>query len=1140
MKKCLAVVFILIATQLFAWYDTPLTMKQYTGHKNTGKYKGTKSEVSSVPADWWYVYWTGIGNLTDWTITNTLQGGEFARPPTDAIGKYDATEAQLIRAMSWHSTATVGKTGEYPAGAQQYYVYAAGLWVGALKRFQGDTTWRRVVSKGAYASDMGAMYLPELENAGEAGNVGGRGMAFSTQIIPSNLTHGGSLLFKQPGMIQESYQAIWPFADTMINKRRQDVGTYLNTAEGDIVSQEDSYAVSGDWIPEEDARCIWVRDAGAYDVWGMGIRVEQRTYSWNYAYNESYIYLNWKIRNMTSDTLKEVYVGYFMDNDIGRGSGDPTQGSEDDMIGYDTSWVNVDTVNRKLDLTYTYDIDGKEPGWSTPAGYVGCVICETPENKGLTGVQYWIREGEPGITVDQDMQDSIKYMVLSCTYPSRPAFMVPSVPSDMRQLSCSGPIHILLPGQEVEFTVAIMAGYTLDEIKAKAVNAIRQFNMGYIGFAPPPSPSLSVIPGDKKVYLSWSAFPESYIDGMAKIPTFEGYKVYRSLTGIGNDWTELANFDLRSNGKDTVLVGYTRGASKAKITFEGLVRDTVRVWPTATDTTHYTVLFDTLYKARRYRITFPNQYTFSLMDVDSEISYVYNSEARKLGGNNYCIMDSMSDTLVKPGYSTDPGYVSGSYIYFNGLYIKIKNGTAPDEPGANLHPVPGDEFTIWTYKSDPIGEEVGVQHSYIDAGLQNGVKYYYSVTSYNKPMPEIGLEGLESAKTGKGYWAIPMKTPANYEGAQYALTRTDGLGDGTVRVKVANPESVTGHTYYISFLGEAGAADTMTAKFWRLTDVTNNVVVLDSCKYFQLDSVPVINGLDIKVAKRLVDESLSGKDSLKVDWTRTGWADTTNCGAYKLKAKRSTWIFTPKFNFSSPALSTNEPYYDYKIIMSKQGSRDKNGKYAPFKIKNLDSPNDSVVFLYTDKTPLDTSSLNHSDMISIYKTPTIWSVALTVDTTRITSGFYMRPDTGDVYELSVLNRLTTRDVFRVTTVAFNKTKSTYNLDNIRVVPNPYLIRASWDRNKYQHKIWFQGLPSKCKIKIFTVSGLLVDTIIHDESTFKAMADRSEFAGPGAHVWDFCSKSKEGKKSTIVANGLYIFLVTTDDGKQKIGKFAIIK
>ncbi|MDD5530783.1 MAG: T9SS type A sorting domain-containing protein [bacterium] len=452
-------IFIIMLSML----NKPITLQPNASGKIQKPCITNKGEITDTPADFWKLYWTGVGNISDWVVSNTIQGGLFTRPNSDSIGNFDASDAQHNRMQQlFNNASSRGKTAEYPAGSKQYYCYEAGLWVGALRRFPGDSVWTRVMSRGAYSSDIGAMSIPELDSTGEAGNLSGKGLAFSTQKIPAGCAHPGEFLFTQLGNTPKPYQALWPFADTLLNQKRAS-DDQLVPANGDIVSNEDTYAVGGDWIPDSIARTIWVRDSGHYDgaKGAMGIRIEQRTYSWK---NVNFLLLNYKIRNMTNDTLKNAYFGYFMDNDVGCDFSDTAQqGCKDDMIGYD----------KTLNLGYSYDSDGYEPGWTTTAGYIGCVLCETPGNIGFTGFNSWEWTGADSL-VDLPLQDSLKYNKMVDT-----AFCSISTPSDVKQLSSSGPYPILLPNEEVDFTIAVVCAYNLSNLKESAQDAITRFNNGY-------------------------------------------------------------------------------------------------------------------------------------------------------------------------------------------------------------------------------------------------------------------------------------------------------------------------------------------------------------------------------------------------------------------------------------------------------------------------------------------------------------------------------------------------------------------------------------------------------------------------------------------------------------------------------------
>ena len=65
-------------------------------------------------------------------------------------------------------------------------------------------------------------------------------------------------------------------------------------------------------------------------------------------------------------------------------------------------------------------------------------------------------------------------------------------------------------------------------------------------------------------------------------------------------------------------------------------------------------------------------------------------------------------------------------------------------------------------------------------------------------------------------------------------------------------------------------------------------------------------------------------------------------------------------------------------------------------------------------------------------------------------------------------------------------KGTYeaepDLDLIKVVPNPYIVRAMWDKSKDCRHIEFTHLPNECTIRIYTLAGDIVENSFHAETT----------------------------------------------------------
>jgi len=104
-----------------------------------------------------------------------------------------------------------------------------------------------------------------------------------------------------------------------------------------------------------------------------------------------------------------------------------------------------------------------------------------------------------------------------------------------------------------------------------------------------------------------------------------------------------------------------------------------------------------------------------------------------------------------------------------------------------------------------------------------------------------------------------------------------------------------------------------------------------------------------------------------------------------------------------------------------------------------------------------------------------------------------------------------------------------NAKEVRVVPNPYIISARWERERLGNisdgepirEMAFINLPGECTIRIFSVDGDLVKTINHREGT-------------GTAYWDVRSDFNQ-----MVSTGVYFFHVESSRGN-KTGKFAIIR
>lgn len=98
-----------------------------------------------------------------------------------------------------------------------------------------------------------------------------------------------------------------------------------------------------------------------------------------------------------------------------------------------------------------------------------------------------------------------------------------------------------------------------------------------------------------------------------------------------------------------------------------------------------------------------------------------------------------------------------------------------------------------------------------------------------------------------------------------------------------------------------------------------------------------------------------------------------------------------------------------------------------------------------------------------------------------------------------------------------------NLNEVKVVPNPYIVANGWEQGD-ERQIQFTHLPLQATIRIMNTSGDLVRTIYHDQSNSIA---------PSIAKWDLKNENQQ-----LVAPGLYFFHVESSEGNTS-GKFIII-
>ncbi len=122
------------------------------------------------------------------------------------------------------------------------------------------------------------------------------------------------------------------------------------------------------------------------------------------------------------------------------------------------------------------------------------------------------------------------------------------------------------------------------------------------------------------------------------------------------------------------------------------------------------------------------------------------------------------------------------------------------------------------------------------------------------------------------------------------------------------------------------------------------------------------------------------------------------------------------------------------------------------------------------------------------------------------------------------------------------------MDNIVVIPNPYIARSSFDgrrendeKGDRSRRLWFANIPKNCDIKIYTLAGDLVDTVHHDPTSTEDIITISKAASYGIPASGIASWDLLSRYDQIIAPGVYLYSVKNlDTGDIKVGKFVIIK
>jgi len=872
---------------------------------------------------------------------------------------------------------------------------------------------------------------------------------------------------------------------------------------------------------------------------GLGMQVRARGFQWSQVLAEDVIFWFYEITNMSTTDYDKVLFAQYVDWGVG---------------GHDNSSNNAGDYDELLDMSFAWStVAYGSPGHWSPVGLAAYAFLESPgistdyndnDTDGLTDER---RDNDAQAFIDLPEDDPFLRSVLSDTalfrefygYPWRPHWDADEN-ADWRTFTDLNDNGIWDEGEPLNDDVG--------------TDGLGNFDEGYSGPDPDGTegngrpdqgePDFGIFDKDESDQLGLTGFLIYPVHRYELKDDEENWQVLSSLPSPHGQVLEnvnLANYFssylFHLNGRNTYgrETGETERFSMALIF--GIDSD---------DLFRRKRTVQQIYNANYNFAKPPDKATIKAIPGDKRVTLYWDDRSEKT-------FDAFYQKYNFEGYriyrSTEPNFLENKLItdaFGKSTFRKPIAQFDLVDGVKGLHPIDvnGAMFNL--------GDDTGLRHTYIDSNLQNGQTYYYAVVAYDQGFTTTTVEGeflgippsettsiikvdiYGDYKTDINTAVVTPGAPAaGYIAPEINHVPHTGPGTGRIMVNVLDPDTVKDdHTYRIEFQNN--------------TPFHNNpnplYSLIDYSSYDTLINAQVLEENEIQT--KVIDGfavDIFHDDVVEIDEEKTGWlpGDTN----YRTEAG-----FDPRFGAAYQAKRVDYPA-DFEITFVGEGLGDTSLPATSFSkpipsdiiIKNLTEDLDNIQFIFRDENNDSLFNLNDAIFIvsgdSAGKRATsfrdwrvTWSVSLLKDTT-IADIDQRPPEVGDVFHLYTKKPFRSGEYFEFVTESprLDKDKAKSDLDEIAVVPNPYVGMASWepvtnDVGRGERRVYFINLPAQCTIRIYTISGHLVQTLEHNTS-----------AANGQEPWNLISKD-----GMNVAYGVYIFHVDAPGTGEKIGRFALIK
>lgn len=865
----------------------------------------------------------------------------------------------------------------------------------------------------------------------------------------------------------------------------------------DIMGDEMVWFVSNDLAPSRTNRL--------YGSPPMGIEVQVSAFGFNRVGDlGNIIFKRYLMINKGNNTIDSMYIAQWSDPDVGNAS--------DDFAGCDTA----------LSLGYAYNGTNNDDTYGSPPPAAGYDFFQGPivesnnpndsakfkgewrdgyKNLPMTTYTFFINpvenyadpdlgiyEGtrqmynymtgktrDGGDFVDPNTGEAVDYVLAGDPVEGTGWYQGDGWPGsgpglqDIRLVLSSGPFT-MEPQDTQEVVVGIVLSQGSDNINSvkalKRTDGTAQFayNNDFELPAAPPSPEVTDVSGDQEIDIYWSDEAAEYENEFYE---FEGYRVWQYRDKKGSDPELLGVFDKVNdidNIFDTLLV---QGVKTLDLTIKAPntgLRHSMKI-------TKDPYSNGPLYNARPYYFAVtPFAHLKDSADYDKFGSFVLETPAKIIE--------------VKPGRNA----IDESYQVNAGEQTMAEHVEGYGNGNVTIDVV------------DPIAFENSSYSTVFDTITVGGTD------NLSFSLLKNGTDTLINNST---QISQPFSDAIVYDGMKFQVNNTgqdslDAEGDHKYRVKDV-----------VQVKGEGGQTISDPKNVWYDQDTVDN---------FSVDGNWTVKALGGTNFDSFIWQGTQGDEGLgytnyEIRFTGTSEYYLMNKG-FRLNATDDDQKGqgTLPFEVWDIGQDVDSPDDDQRLICkvldealtpSDQKYVNNDGQYS-----QLDNGNWEQIYVYSDP---DRDPANLPDQSGESE-----------KTDHRFGGFTISgeiPAQGTVIRMTTYKMLTDDDKFTFVAKSPDRNdlaKAEQNKDEISVFPNPYLGANQLERDKYNRFVRFTGLPNKCTIRIFSLSGVFIKKYVKDNTS------------------QYLDWNLKNNDELPVSSGVYIAYIEIPGAGTKTMKIAVIR